>query len=114
MIDKIKKQDGETLVESLVSLLVAVLSIALVVSSILASASINQKVQIADEQYKKELQIAECYKEQEGYEKSDAKITVQFASGAIKELDVTQYGGADSDFLSYEYVIEVDEHEEDE
>lgn len=108
MMKKLKQQSGETLVESLVSLLVAVLSIALVASSILVSAHLNAKTKEADEKYNKELQIAEGHMEEEGYASTEVEVTLAFASGDKATVHVTLYGGENSDFSSYDYIKEVE------
>lgn len=107
MIKKLKQQSGETLVESLVSLLVAVLSIALVASSILASTYINARTQQADDKYNKELQIAEGHMEEEGYASTEVEVTIAFSSGEKVTVEATLYGGENSDFSAYDYVKEV-------
>lgn len=109
MMKKLKQQNGETLVESLVSLLVSVLSIALVASGIMVSAQLNAKTKEADEKYNRELQIAEGHMEEEGYACTEVEVTLVFAQGYKSTVHVTLYGGENSDFSSYNYVKEVEE-----
>ena len=51
MIKKLRQIQGETLIETLVSLLIAVLSVLLLSTAVLASSKINQQTREMDEKY---------------------------------------------------------------
>lgn len=61
MIKKLKKNKGETLIEALVSLLIAVLAMGLVASAAVAATNINEKTREADVKFAEELESAEIY-----------------------------------------------------
>ena len=103
---KIQKQKGETLVESLVSILIGALSIAMLVSSILASAKMNASNREADERFNSDLLRAEAALEETGYEATEVTVKINFNTLTDETKKVTLYGGEDGTFVSYEYETE--------
>ena len=61
MIRKLKKKNGETLIEALVSILIATLAMGLVSTATIAAANLNEKNRQADERFAEELMQAEAY-----------------------------------------------------
>lgn len=57
--NKVKSNKGETLIETLVSILIAALSVALLTTSVLAAARINKTIREADEEFYSKLAAAE-------------------------------------------------------
>ena len=57
--NRIKNNKGETLIETLVSILIAALSVALLTTSVLAAARINKTVSDADAEFYAKLEAAE-------------------------------------------------------
>lgn len=96
MIRKIKQQKGETLVESMVAMLIAVLSVTLLSSTVVAATRINQANRTKDNQFREELQRAENMQE------APIPSTLKVKFGAeTAEIDVNVYGG-DGTFISYD------------
>lgn len=95
---KLKSQCGETLIESLVSLLIAVLSIGMLASCITASAYINRCNREADKKYKEDLQRAESF---DASEAKPVEVELRFGTGT-QTIDVTLYGGEDGSFAAYQ------------
>ena len=105
MKNKLKQKKGETLVETLFSLMIAVLSIGLIATAVTAANSVSAQIKEIDVKYKQELQAAECY---EGTSQSEVLRLTFYDSYAGTELDnktvlVEVYGQADSAFISYDY-----------
>lgn len=88
MIDKLKSQRGETLVETMASIIIAVLSVALLFTCVMAGAQIDRMAQDADVAYYADLTAAEM---QMGEGKS-GKVTI-IGSGTT-EIPISLYGGA--------------------
>lgn len=97
MINKLKKKNGETLSEALISLLIAVLSLGVVASASLAAAKINENTRKADIAFAEELQEAELYLTG-GTQSKD--IRIEFTSGEPIVETVKIYGEG-SRFASY-------------
>ena len=119
MIKKLKQKKGETLVETLFSLMIAVLCVGLIYSAVIAATNINKETRALDEKYNSELNAIEgmtCT------EISSEHVVIEFnfeykptgdvvdedmdqvdpnATSAITE--VTVYGDEESAFLLYEY-----------
>jgi len=102
MIAKLKQNKGETLMEALVSLLIAVLAVSLVASAALAAANINKSTNLADKKFTEELEAVEIY---------DAPLTsknleIQLEDGTFlqkedgSQITVNVYGDG-SNFASY-------------
>ncbi len=108
-IKKLQSQKGEMLVESLISMLIAVLSMGLIASSVMAASRINEKNRENDAAYSQGLQAAEGRLELET-ETLTPQITITFSSDdrvaelganrSSKAVDVVLYGGRE--FVSYE------------
>ena len=99
MIKKLKKKNGETLLETLVSLLIAVLAMGLVSTAALAAANMNEKNKEADKRYAEELLKVETYNTSAQTKK--LKITFEVESSLEnREIDVNVYG-VDGTFTSY-------------
>lgn len=98
MIRKLKKKNGETLVEALVSLLIAILALGLVATATLAAANMNQSTREVDEMFSQELEAAEIY----SATTVDKKLHIDFDGSSLtdKEADVKVYGDG-SNFASY-------------
>lgn len=97
MLKKLKKNNGETLIEALVALLIAVVSMSLVASASLAVAKLNEKNRKADKEFAEELEQAELYLSDEVLNKT---ITIEFTKGDPVEKTVRVYGDG-SRFASY-------------
>lgn len=107
MIKKLKQKKGETLVETMFSLMIAVLCVGLIYSAVLSATRINQDVRKLDEKYDSELIAVEGFLE-EGVKvtEKDVVITFQYPNEENKyteEVKVSVYGNDDSAFLSYIY-----------
>lgn len=97
MMRKLKQNKGETLMEALVSLLIAVLAIGLVATAAMAAANINKNTNIADDAFAEELEKAEIYTATRVEVK---KLTIDFGGGSTVEVNVDVYGDG-SIFASY-------------
>lgn len=98
---KVQKQSGETLIESLVAILISVLSISMLTTCIMASGRINAKNAEADEKYHAELRHAEARLPEDS---KDATLKIDYNSVGLPDtiVDITLYGKDDGAFLSYE------------
>lgn len=107
MIKKLKKQNGETLVETLVSMLIAVLSMGILCMATMTATNINMQIRELDEKYSSELRQVESL--DDSIDKTVQPLTVSFWSEDNTQMydttvvDVTVYGGSESSFLSYDY-----------
>lgn len=97
MMRKLKQNKGETLMEALVSLLIAVLAIGLVATAAMAATNINKNTNIADDAFAEELEKAEIYTATTIEVK---KLTIDFGGGSKVEVNVDVYGDG-SIFASY-------------
>ena len=103
MIKKLRQTKAETLIETLVSLIVIVLSVLVISTCIMSAMRMNEQTREADEEYRQQLQQAEG---QQGTP-TDARVEIRFGTGMPVYVDVEQYGGEESDFVSYDYSPEV-------
>lgn len=106
MIKKLKQKRGETLMETLFSMLIAVLCIGLLSSAVTAAANINQKTRELDEKYNDELNKVEGMSS--GVATTDKTVVITFEhqdgeGNFTEEVIVTVYGDEESAFLSYDY-----------
>lgn len=106
MIRKLKQKKGETLVETLFSMLIAVLSMGILCTAVMAATNLNKQTREMDEKYNAELRAVEGL-ESTTY-KTTKQLTITFkpedgTSNYIEYADVELYGSAESAFLSYEY-----------
>lgn len=99
---KLKTQNGETLIEAMVSLLIALLSVMFLTTSVLTAANINKATREADEKFADELKYAEGRIAAEGKEVVQNEIWIDFQSVDDVRVDVDVYGGKDGMFISYE------------
>ncbi len=96
---KIKNCSGETLVETLASILIGSLSVILLVSMIMASVSINRKAEKYDEEYYSKLNGAErqdagdIYTPEVASGKAVVTISVKDEALSPVDIEVTCYGG---------------------
>ena len=103
MIRKLKQNKGETLVESLVAVMIAVFAMALVASATISAANINKSTRESDVAYAEELEKAEIFTATTVETK---KLRVELQNGALLDIngydyaDVSVYGDG-STFASY-------------
>lgn len=99
MRNKLVKQNGETLIEALISLLIAILAMGMLTTTVMVANKMNATNRQKDQEYAQNLAMAEgCA--QEGVE--DKVLRIQFESLTTKHVDITLYGGASNHFVSYE------------
>lgn len=102
MKKKLRMQKGETLIEAMVSLLIALLAMMFLTTSVMASVNINKQNREADEAFAEELKYAESRISTEGFEAESKELLVDFQTVEDVRVDVTVYGGAESALISYE------------
>lgn len=105
MMKKLRQNKGETLIEAMVSLLIALLSMGLLSTCVLAAANINADTRAADEKYNSELQTAEGLIE-DGYTAEEVTVELRFQSVETQTATVKLYGPEDSAFAAYDYEAE--------
>ncbi|MBR5126812.1 MAG: type II secretion system protein [Roseburia sp.] len=109
MRKKLLQNSGETLVETLVAIVITVLSIGFLTSAVLASVNINKKVKDRDIKYKEDLQKAECLLDEDRINTNqllDINFTYEEGSqNTVVKVDV--YGEENGIFVSYTYEPEV-------
>jgi Tfp pilus assembly protein PilE len=104
MIRKLKQNKGETLVESLIAVLIAVLAMGLVATATISAANINKSTREADAAYAEELEKAEIFVETT---KETKKLRVKFNdNNAFLRINGNDYAdvgvyGDGSTFASY-------------
>lgn len=103
MMQKIKQQKGETLIETLVSMLIVVLTVAFLCTCVMSATNINKQTQEADKKFREQLLAAES---RTGTALS-GQVRISSSSGnvGVTTLNVTIYGDAASDFISYDYEV---------
>lgn len=94
-----RRQSGETLIESLVAILIAVMSVTMLTSCVLTAANINADNKAADERFYEELRRAEIQRPEDKWK--DASVTINFG-GTPQTVDITLYGTDTGTFLGYE------------
>ncbi|MBQ8519493.1 MAG: prepilin-type N-terminal cleavage/methylation domain-containing protein [Agathobacter sp.] len=99
---KLKNQNGETLIEAMVSLLIALLAMLLLTTSIMAAANINKATREADESFAEELKYAEGRKADDEREVVQEELLIEFQSFQDVRVDVEVYGGTESLLISYD------------
>lgn len=109
MRKKLNQKNGETLVETLFSLTIAILSIGLIATAVNAATRVSLQIKEMDVTYKKELQTAECL---EGSSQSKVLAITFLDNNGVTVLDnattlVEVYGEDGSAFISYNYEPEV-------
>lgn len=107
MIRKLRQKSGETLVETLVSMLIAVLSMGILCTAVMAATNLNNQTREMDEKYSSQLQEVESLDVNADTKMQMLTITFQSTDGSIlyqsTTAEVTMYGGDESAFLSYDY-----------
>lgn len=103
MMNKLKQQKGETLIETLVSMMIIVLTVAFLCTCVMSATNINKQTQDADKKYREELLAAES---RSGTHEM-RNVVVSFAGAGLgsQTVEVKVYGDADSDFISYDYEV---------
>lgn len=104
MIKKLRQQSGETLIEALVSMLIAVLSMGILAMAVMASTNLNMQTREMDEKYRSQLNEVESL----SGEWKIQDVTIQFApedgtADYMETVQVTLYGSDENAFLSYDY-----------
>ena len=119
MIKKLKQKKGETLVETLFSLMIAVLCVGLIYSAVIAATNVNKETRALDEKYNSELNAIEgmTYTETNtenivinfDYEYKPAcnlvaeeEVEIDLDATSV-QVEVTVYGDEESAFLLYDY-----------
>lgn len=99
MIRKLRNNKGETMVEALIALLIAVLSLGLVSSATIAAANMNKIAKETDQKFAEEIQAAEIY----SATPESKVLTIDFAEGIAADVseNVNVYGESTSNFASY-------------
>lgn len=103
MIKKLRQKKGETLIEALISLLIAVLSMGILTSAVLAASNINKENRERDAEYAQKLYQAEGMTEP--MEDPNVQVYIQFhedLASSSDYIDIILYGGEENDFVSYE------------
>lgn len=88
MIHKLKSQRGETLVETLASIVIAALSVALLFTCVMAASQINRMAQEADAAYYADLTAAETQAADADHPAKSGEIEINGIGFAI-----SLYGG---------------------
>lgn len=96
MIKKIKRISGETLIEALISILIAMLAMGFVSTATIAAANMNKVNRVADESFAKELEDVEAYMAG----KEPKTMLIRFEDGSQKTIHIEVYGDG-SRFASY-------------
>ena len=107
MIRKLRQRKGETLVETLISMLIAVLSMGILSMATMTATNVNQEIRELDEKYSEELRQVESLD-------GSVKTSVQTLSLTFKSVDgttvygtdtvsVTVYGNDNASFIAYDY-----------
>lgn len=92
MRKKLKQQKGETLVESLVALLIATLSVMMLTAAITGSARVNKQNRDSDKSYAGDLKKVESYDSTPG-NMVETGLVFDFNDGSPIEIIVELYGG---------------------
>lgn len=94
--NKLKSSKAETLLETLVSILIAALSVTLLATSVMVAARINKAANDADLRFNRELGEAELGSKP-GIKNSP--LVIKFADGSTENISVDLYGSGE--FASY-------------
>lgn len=92
MIKKLKQKKGETLVETLVALLIATFSVMLLTAAITGSARVNKQNSDSDKSYADDLRKVESYDKTAG-NMVETGLIFDFGSGNTEEITIELYGG---------------------
>ena len=98
MIRKLRENNGETLIEAMVSLLIAVLAMGLVSTAVISATKINKNTREADARFADELEAAEIH----SATSTESALKIDFSDGSISDItvNVDVYGDG-SIFASY-------------
>ena len=94
-MQKLKEQSGETIIETLVSMLIAVICISMLATSMLAAARINEKVR-----RKLTAELSFQYSEPAVQQTGFVQLTFTEASAESKRVDITLYQ-SENDYYWY-------------
>lgn len=97
IIRKFRSRAGESLVESLVAILIFTLASIVMYTMVTTAADINMTAKEADRDIQAQLVVAE----QAETVTSTGKITISLGSTSVMEVDVNIYGDAESTLYSY-------------
>lgn len=97
MIRKLKNNKGETLVETMVALLIAVLAVGLVATASIAASKMNEANRAADMKIRQDLELVETHTAG----KELKQMTIIFGDGSHSIIDVNVFG-RDCVFAAYE------------
>ena len=103
MRKKLRQKKGETLVEALISLLIALLSMGMLTSSVIVANKLNMENRERDAEYAESLYQAEGMVE--AMDMPNMQAYIQFKGDLASSsgyIDITLYGGEENDFVSYE------------
>ena len=101
MIKKLKQKKGESLLEALISMLIAVLAMGLITTAALAAGRMNQRNREADQKFAEEIEKVETYTA----EKESKQMLILFADGTQKTVNVDVYG-KDGRFASFKQEVD--------
>lgn len=104
MFQKLKQIKGETLIEVLISLMVALICMGILTLSVTTAARLNLETRRFDEAYSDDLQKAEGHLAQITGGASQVKIEIDEdgdGTAETKSIDITLYGAEGSSFVSY-------------
>lgn len=96
MIKKLKQNKGESLIEALISMLIAVLAMGLITTAALVATRMNHSNRENDQKFSKELEQVEIYMA----ETVEKDMTISFSDGTTETVTVEVYGG-DGKFASF-------------
>lgn len=97
IIRKFRSRAGESLVESLVAILIFTLASIVMYTMVTTAADINMSAKEADRNIQAQLVVAE----QAETVTSTGKITISLGSASVMEVDVNIYGGTNGTLYSY-------------
>lgn len=107
MIRKLRQRKGETLVETLISMLIAVLSMGILSMATMTATNVNQEIREIDEKYNEELRQVESLDDSVKMSIQTLNLSFESADGTTvydtDTVSVTVYGNDDAAFLSYDY-----------
>lgn len=103
MLKKLKNSKAETLLETLISILIAVMSITLLSTAVMASTRINVATRAADEAFAEQVEQAELGPLGTGKKIEGKKVTVEFVSGSTDVTVDIYASGTDGsgEYVSY-------------
>ena len=101
MFQKLKQKKGETLIEVLISLMMALICMGILTMSVTMAAHLNRKTRSFDKEYSEQLQKAEDHTAL--VVGASSYVTIVFDGGETKNIDIILYGAEeDASFVAYE------------